>query len=65
VLDKMADYGYYISRLGEQLHVSIGDTAGFSLPRVRPYSVCKFFLEEAHGVRMNYLYRDGPPSCGW
>jgi hypothetical protein len=61
----MADYGYYVNKPSEQLHASIGDTAGFSFPRVRPYLSCKFFLEEAHGVRINYLYRDEPSLCGW
>jgi hypothetical protein len=65
VLDKLADCGYNINVASEQFHVSIGDTAGFSLPRVRPYLGRKFFLEEADGVRINYLYRDGPPPCGW
>jgi hypothetical protein len=65
VLDKMAGYGYYITVGSEQLHVSIGDTAGFSLPRVRPYFGCKLFLEEAPGIRMDYLCRNGPPPCGW
>ncbi|KPK78704.1 MAG: hypothetical protein AMJ89_00625 [candidate division Zixibacteria bacterium SM23_73] len=56
MLDKMGDYGYYVTVLSEQLHASIGDIAGFSLPRVQLHLGCELFLEEAHGVRMNYPY---------